>query len=104
MEVTNMEYVYASLILNKLGKKIDEKGIEAILKAAGATPESGRIKAITAALAGVNIEEVLKTAASIPVATSAAPTSAAPAPVEEKKEEKEEKKEEEMVGLGALFG
>ena len=99
-----MEYVYASLILNKLGKKIDEKGIEAILKAAGATPESGRIKAMVAALAGVNIEEVLKSAAAIPVAAAAAPTSAAPAPVEEKKEEKKEEKEEEMVGLGALFG
>ena len=99
-----MEYVYASLILNKLGKKIDEKGIDAILKAAGATPESGRIKAMVAALEGVNIEEVLKTAAAIPVATSAAPTTAAPAPVKAKKEEKKEEKEEEMVGLGALFG
>ncbi len=100
----NMEYVYASLILNKLGKKIDEKGIESILKAAGAAPESGRIKAMVAALEGVNIEEVLKTAAAIPVATSVAPTTAASAPVEEKKEEKKEEKEEEMVGLGALFG
>ena len=101
-----MEYVYAALILHKLGKKIDEKGIEAILKAGGATPDSGRIKAIVAALEGVNIEDVLSSAAAMPVAVTAGPAPTDKAPAEEKKEEKkeEEKKEEATVGLGALFG
>ncbi|NHI93169.1 MAG: 50S ribosomal protein P1 [Candidatus Lokiarchaeota archaeon] len=100
-----MEYVYASLILHKLGKSIDEKAIESILKAAGASVDSGRIKAIVAALEGVNIEDVLKSAVAMPMAVAAGPAPTEQAPVEDKKEEKEEKKEEEVtVGLGALFG
>ena len=96
-----MEYVYSALILNECGKKIDESGISSILKAAGSSPDAGRIKAIVAALDGVDIAEAIKTAA-VPVAAA---TSAEAQKEPEKKEKKEEKKEEEStVGLGALFG
>src|SRR5439155_1201417 len=78
-----------------------------VLTAAGVKVDETRVKALTAALEGVNIDEALKAAVAMPTAAPAA------APPAEKKEEKkkEEKKEEEKVseeeaaaGLGALFG
>lgn len=100
-----MEYVYASLLLHSMGKKIDEAGLASILKAAGANVDEARVKAMVASLEGVNINEAIKSAAVPAVAAPAAPTAPAK-PEEKKKEEKvEEKKEEEaLAGLGALFG
>lgn len=99
-----MEYVYASLVLHAARKKVDEAGLANILKAAGTQVDEARVKAMVAALEGVNIDEAIKGAAIPAVAAPAA--AAAPSKVEEKKEEKvEEKKEEEaLAGLGALFG
>jgi large subunit ribosomal protein L12 len=101
-----MEYVYSALVLHAARKKVDEAGLSNILKAAGANVDEARVKALIAALEGVNIDEAIKGSAIPAVATPAA--AAAPAKVEEKKEEKkveEEKKEEEaLAGLGALFG
>ena len=97
-----MEYVYSALILHESGKKIDESTITSILKAAGTSPDSGRVKAVVAALEGVNIDEALKSAA-VPVAAAAAPAEVSKAEPE-KKEKEEEKKEDSTVGLGALFG
>jgi len=103
-----MEYVYASLILHHAGKPITEESIKKILEAAGIEADDTRIKALVATLKEVNIDEALKTAATLP-ATVVAPTAPQEAPQEEKKEEKEEKKEEETEeevaeGLSALFG
>lgn len=116
-----MEYVYSAMLLHSAGKKITAENLKKVLTAAGVKADDARIKALTASLEGVNIEEAIKTAA-VPVAaaTPAQPSAAAPseeAPAEEKpgekKEEKkkEKKKEEEEVseeeaaaGLGALFG
>jgi len=103
-----MEYVYTALLLHAAGKEISEESVNGILKAAGIKPDSARIKALTAALEGVNIDEAISTAVAIP--SPAAP--AADAPEEKKEEEKKEKKEEEKkvseeeaaAGLGALFG
>ncbi len=99
-----MEYVYAALMLHSAGKKVDESGLLNVLKAGGIQVDEARVKALVAALEGVNIDEAIKSAA---VPTAAAAPAAAPAKPEEKKEEKkeEEKKEEEaLAGLGALFG
>ena len=68
-----------------------------------------RIKALIAALEGVDIAKVLSQASAMPVAVAAAPAAAAaPTSKAEAKEEKEEKKEEAeesgIEGLGALFG
>jgi large subunit ribosomal protein L12 len=101
-----MEYVYAALLLHKTGQKLSAKAMEEVLTAAGVTPDKGRIKALLAALEGVNIDEALKSAAAMPVAAAPAATSGAAAPEKgKKKEEKEEEKEEEFTaGLGSLFG
>lgn len=107
-----MEYIYAALILHSAGKKIDEGGVTSILKAAGITPDAARVKALVAALDGINISEAISKAAFTPITTTAAaaPSAAQPAPAEKPKETKEEKKKKEeeeisgMEGLGALFG
>lgn len=108
-----MEYVYAALILHATRKEVTEDGIENVLTAAGATVNEARVKALVAALEGVDIDEAITKATFAPAAAVAAPA-ATPAEKkeeekkEEKKEEKEEEKEEEeetgMEGLGALFG
>ena len=88
-----MEYVYAAMVLHAAGKKVDEGGLSNVLKAAGTQVDEARVKALVAALEGVNIDEAIKGAA-LPVA---APAGAPAAPkAEEKKEEKkvEEKKED----------
>jgi large subunit ribosomal protein L12 len=101
-----MEYVYAALLLHKTGQKLSAKAMEDVLTAAGATPDKGRIKALLAALEGVNIDEALKSAAAMPVAAAPAAAAGAKAPEKGKKEEKkeEEKEEEFTAGLGSLFG
>ncbi|NWF96375.1 MAG: 50S ribosomal protein P1 [Candidatus Thorarchaeota archaeon] len=104
-----MEYVYAALLLHKAGQEVSEKSIEAVLTAAGVKADKGRLKALLAALEGVNIDEALKSVA-MPVAAPSSPgtpTAAAGsgAKSQKKEEEKEEKKEEEFTaGLGSLFG
>jgi large subunit ribosomal protein L12 len=103
-----MEYIYAALLLHNAGKEVTEENVTAVLQAAGVSVEDARVKALVAALDGVNIEEAISKAAAAPVAVAAAPAAAAAAAPVEEEEEKEEKKEEEeesgMAGLGALFG
>ncbi|HUR70029.1 MAG TPA: 50S ribosomal protein P1 [Candidatus Thermoplasmatota archaeon] len=98
-----MEYVYAALVLHSAGKKIDENGIKAVLKAAGVEANDARVKALVSSLDGVDIEEAIKTAVAA-AAPAAAAGPAAAAAVEEKPEEKGPSEEEAMAGLGALFG
>jgi len=111
-----MEYIYSAMLLHSAGKKITEENIKKVLTAAGVKADEAKIKALSASLDGVNIDDAIKTAA-VPVAAPAAPAAAASeggaAPAEGKTEEKkkEKKKEEEEVseeeaaaGLGALFG
>ena len=93
-----MEYIYASLILHKLGKPINDEGIKKIIEVAGGKADDAKAKAVAAALSGVDIDQAIKETAIAPVA---APTAA-------KEEKKEDKKEEPKVdaaaGLGSLFG
>jgi len=86
-----MEYVYAAMVLHAAGKKITEDAIASVLKAAGVEPDMGRVKALTSALEGVDIEKAIATAA---FAAAPAVTSA-PAPASEKKEAKKEEKKED---------
>jgi large subunit ribosomal protein L12 len=106
-----MEYVYAALLLHKLKQNITEDSVKSVVKAAGATPDDVRVKALVAALSEVNIEEALKAApvamaaAAAPAAGGAAPAAGGAAPSKAAEEKKEEKKEEEALeGLSSLFG
>ncbi|MBP2143661.1 large subunit ribosomal protein L12 [Methanococcus voltae] len=99
-----MEYIYAALLLNSADKEITEDAVKAVLTAAGVEADDARVKALVAALEGVDIEEAIAKAAAAPVAVAAAPA-AAEAPKEEKKEEKKEDNgAAAAAGLGALFG
>ena len=106
-----MEYIYAAMLLHRAGKPITEENLSAVLHAAGVNVDANRVKALVAALSEVDIDEVIKTAAAVPMAAPAAPAPAeAEEKVEEEKKEKEEEKKEEekeeevLEGLSALFG
>lgn len=104
-----MEYIYAALLLHSSGKNITDDSVSAVLTAAGIEVNEARVKALVAALEGVNIEEAIAQAA-FAAPAAAAPAAAAPAapeaaaPAEEEKEEEDHSEEDGMAGLGALFG
>ena len=108
-----MEYIYSAMLLHAVGKKITEENVKKVLTAAGVKADDARIKALTASLDGVNIDEDIKTAA-VPVQAAAAqpPAAGGETPAGEKPEDKKEEKkkkepevseEEAAAGLGALF-
>jgi large subunit ribosomal protein L12 len=95
-----MEYIYGALLLHKLGKPITEDNLTAVIKAAGASVDDAKVKAVIASLNGVDIAKELENAS-----FAAAAPSAAAAGGEAKEEAKEEAKVEEAAeGLSALFG
>ncbi len=102
-----MEYVYAAMLIHKAGGKVTEDAVKKVLTAAGVKADDARVKALVAALEGVNIDEAIEKAAMAPVAVAVAPAAGgAPAGEHKKEDKKEEKKSEEQAaaGLGALFG
>jgi large subunit ribosomal protein L12 len=94
-----MEYVYAALLLHKLGKEVSEANLKKVIAATGNEADESKIKSLVVSLKDVNIDEELANASLM----AAAPASSGHA---EKKEEapKEEKKEAAAEGLSALFG
>ena len=93
-----MEYIYAALLLHKLGQQVTEDSMKKVISAAGAQVDEAKIKTLLAALNGVDIAAELANA-SVAVAKAAAGA----APVKEEKKE-EEKPSESAAGLSALFG
>ena len=103
-----MEYLHAALVLHSAGKKVSEKGIDAIIKAAGGKPDDSKIKALVATLSSIDIEEAIKGASVMTTAISGATGATEPAKDEKKgSEPKPEEEEEETgddLGLSSLFG
>jgi large subunit ribosomal protein L12 len=103
-----MEEVYAALLLHKLGKEVNEDGVKKVISATGAAPDEAKVKALVAALKGVNIDEAMSKAAAVPVAVAGTPAQAGASQAEKKEEKKAEdeakKEEEAAAGLAALFG
>ncbi|MAG15884.1 50S ribosomal protein P1 [Candidatus Woesearchaeota archaeon] len=107
-----MEYVYAAMLLHKAGQKVEEASLTKVVEAAGVKTDPARIKALIAALDGVDIDKAIKDASQVQVA--AAPAAAAEGGGEDpaKKAEETKKKEEDSkkgeqqaaAGLSALFG
>ena len=98
-----MQDVYAALLLHAAGQPISEDSVSKVLSAAGVQTDATKVKALVAALEGVNIDEAVKQAAFAPAA--AAPAGGDAKKDEKKAEENAEKKEEEAAaGLAALFG
>jgi large subunit ribosomal protein L12 len=100
-----MEYIYSALVLHAAGKSITEEGVSAVLKGAGIEADAAKVKALTASLEGVNIDEAIASAMIAAAPVAAAPVGAAPAAKkEEKPEEPAVTEEEAAAGLSALFG
>ena len=100
-----MEYIYSALVLHAAGKSITEEGVSAVLKGAGIEVDAAKVKALTASLEGVNIDEAIASAMIAAAPVAAAPVGAAPAAKkEEKPEEPAVTEEEAAAGLSALFG
>jgi len=97
-----MEYVYAAMLLHSAETEIDDKAVTAVLKAAGVSADSARVKALVASLSGVDIAEAMATAVAAPAAAAPAAAAASAAPAEE--EEAEEEEAGGFEGLGSLFG
>jgi large subunit ribosomal protein L12 len=95
-----MEYIYAALLLHKLGKKVTEDAIKSVVAATGTHVDDSKVKSLVASLKDIDIASEL-TKASLVSAAPAASTHAV-----EKKEEKpkEEKKAAAAEGLSSLFG
>lgn len=87
-----MEYVYAALLLHKLGKEITEENIKKTIEAAGGKVDESRLKTVVASLKGVDIEKALKEAATMAATTKTETGTAAEKKEEKKVEEKKEKK------------
>jgi large subunit ribosomal protein L12 len=98
-----MEYVYAALLLHKLGKEVNEESITKVLQASGAEIDDSKVKSLTASLKDVDIEAELANAI---VASASAPAASAEGADAKPAEEapKEEPKEESTAGLSSLFG
>jgi len=105
-----MEYIYSALVLHAAGKDVTDEAITSILESAGIEADAAKVKALTASLEGIDIDEAIATTAVAAAAPAAAAPGGAPAAGEEPKEEDEEEEEEEVseeeaaAGLGALFG
>ena len=101
-----MEYVYAAMLIHKAGGKITEEGVTKVLSAAGVNTDAVRVKALVAALDGVNIDDAIAKAAVTAAPVAAAPAAGGHAAPEAKKEEKKPEVDEgaAAAGLGALFG
>jgi len=95
-----MEYVYAALLLHKLGKDVNEDNIIKVIQASGAEVDASKVKSLVASLNGVDIEAELANA----VVASAAPVGNAPTEAKEEEAPKEEKAEVSAAGLSSLFG
>ncbi len=102
-----MEYVYTALLLHSAGKEVNDAAVTKVLEAAGAKPDSARVKALVASLKDVNIDEAIANAAAVQ-AVAAAPAVAAgeaqPAAKTEEKQEEKKTEEEAAEGLAGLFG
>lgn len=100
-----MEYVYAAMLLNSLGKEITEDSLKSVVSATGAQPDDAQIKVVVSALKGVDINKVIEEAQNAQVAQ---PAPSAQGGKDAKKEEphKDEAKsaEEAAAGLSSLFG
>ena len=96
-----MESIYAALLLHKVGGKISEASVEKVLTAAGGKADKDEIAKLIAGLKETKIDDIIKSAGSMPV--MAAPAGDKKEAKKEKKKKEEEEVEEEPTGIGSLF-
>ena len=101
--------IYDALLLHSAGQEINEANVKKVADATGASVDEAQIKALVAALDGVDITDAIsKAAVAGPVAAPAGGDAASDAGAEKKEEksaeEVEKKAEEAAEGLSSLFG
>lgn len=105
-----MNLIYAALMLHEADKDINEDNLQAMLDAVDIEVDGSQVKALTSALADVDIEEAMEE--SVSVSASAPAETASGGEKEEKEEEaaeeeeeksKEQEEEEAAEGLNSLF-
>ena len=99
-----MEYVYAALLLHKLGKDVNVENITKVVAATGVDVDETKVKSLVASLKGVDIEKELENASLVTAAPASGEGSAEGGEKKAEEKPKEEKKEAAAEGLGALFG
>jgi len=92
-----MEYIYAALLLHKLGQPVNESNMKKVIAATGVEVDEAKVKTLVASLQGVDMTKELENASAIAAAPAA---TTAPA----KEEKKEEAPSESAAGLASLFG
>ncbi|MEM3074488.1 MAG: 50S ribosomal protein L12 [Candidatus Pacearchaeota archaeon] len=98
-----MEYVYAALLLHKLGKEINEENLKKVISSIEVKVDEGKVKLLVSSLKDINIDEELEKSSMLAVA----PTPQASSGIVKEEQKKEEKKEEASAaaeGLSSLFG
>jgi len=96
-----MEYIYAALLLHKLGKPVNEENLKKVISATGAEPDEAKVKTLVASLKDVDIDKELESGIAVAAPAGAGGEAGEKKPAEEKKEEKPA---EAADGLSALFG
>ena|SRR3989344_3146767 len=99
-----MEYVYSAMLLHSAKQEVTEDKVTKILQAAGAHPDSSRVKALIASLKDINIDDAISKAAVVQAAAPAAAEAKHEGKKAEVKEEAGKSEEEAAEGLGSLFG
>ena len=97
-----MEYVYAALLLHKLGKEVNEDNLKKVISSTGASVDDSKVKVLVASLKDVDIDDKLANASVAAAPAAGGSEGKSEAPKEEKK--KEEPKVESAAGLASLFG
>lgn len=97
-----MEYIYAALLLHKVGKDVTADNIASVVKATGVDVDEAKCKVLATSLEGVDIADKLANASIAAAPAAASAPAAEEAPKEEEK--KEEPKAEAAEGLASLFG
>ena len=95
-----MEYIYAALLLHKLGQSVTAENLSKVISAAGVQVDEAKVKTLIAALQGVDIAAELANASAL----AAAPAAGAATTEAKKEEKKEEAPSESAAGLASLFG
>ena len=100
-----MEYIYAGMLIHKVGGTLNEETVKKVIQAAGGKPDDGQAKTLVAALKDIDIDAAIKEAAAQQVVAAPAASAGAPAAKkEEKKEDEKKSAEAAAAGLSALFG
>lgn len=99
-----MEYIYAALLLHKLGKEVNDENVKKVVAATGTQVDDSKVKSLIAGLDGVDIDSELANASLASSAPASGNTAEEKAEKKEEEKPKEEKKEAAAEGLSALFG